>query len=132
MALSAADRAALRDRAAGLRVEVSSLNYERTAAITEASATVDDQLLLDEVARLERERDAAVADRDSARGTVADAMAVMEAVAQQLDVPVEPPVNVNPEPLIESAPVVIETTTEPDAGTQPVVVTEDTNTGEGA
>lgn len=82
MSLSAADRAALRARAEGLRAEVSSLKSERDVAVDEASTAVDDAKLLAEVARLEAEKDAAIASRDTARGTVADAMAVMEAAAQ--------------------------------------------------
>lgn len=108
MTLSAADRAALQARAAGLRVEVSSLTSERDAAVAEASASVDDQALLNEVIRLERERDAAESERDRARGTVADAMAVMQATAAKLDVPVEEPVNVNPEPLLATLPVLVD------------------------
>lgn len=84
MALSEADRAALRARAAGLRAEVSSLKIAASAAVDEASAAVEDAKLLAEVERLEREKANAIAQRETAQGTVADAMKAMEEAAERL------------------------------------------------
>ena len=68
MALSEADRAALRARAAGLRAEVTSLKAAATDAVDEASAAVEDARLLAEVERLERVKSDTIAQRDTAQG----------------------------------------------------------------
>lgn len=81
MGLSDKDRDALRARAAGLRAEVSALRSERDLAVEEASQVQQDLALMGEVARLEQEAEAARIARDRANGSVEDAIAIMNAVA---------------------------------------------------
>lgn len=87
MALSQADRAALRARAEGLRAEVSSLKTTASDTVDEASAAIADAKLLDEIARLEREKTLAIEQTQQASGSVADAQARMEAAAAKIDNP---------------------------------------------
>jgi hypothetical protein len=84
MAFSQADRAALRARVEGLRVEVSSLKSAESVAVDEASASIEDTKLLEEIARLEREKSDAIQRTNSASGSVADAKAAMEAAAAKI------------------------------------------------
>lgn len=85
MALSHADRAALQARAAGLREEVSSLRTAATDSTNEASAAIEDAKLFAEVESLERQKAEASEQLVNSRGTVADAMAAMEAAAAKLE-----------------------------------------------
>lgn len=83
MPLSNEERQALRDRAAGLRAEVSSLEAARDGAVQEASNDLADQKLLKEIGELEQRKEAAQASLANASGSVEDAMKVMEAAAGQ-------------------------------------------------
>ncbi len=86
MALTDAERAALRGRAEGLRAEVTSLQDERDKHLSEAATERRDAKLLAEVVRLESQRDAAEESRNRAAGSVEDAAALMEAAARQASV----------------------------------------------
>lgn len=81
MALSESERQALRDRAAGLRAEMSSHNAARDNAITEASRNHEDMQLLKEVAVLERQVESARVAREAAEVNVNQAAAIMDAAA---------------------------------------------------
>lgn len=84
MSLSEAERAALVARQQGLSHEVSSRTAALTQAQQDAAQSRKDAKLISEVARLEKERDLVVAKQNAASGTVADALAVMEAAAAAL------------------------------------------------
>lgn len=86
MRLSEAERQALRDRAAGLRNEVSALTAERDSAYREAELARTDAKLVGEVVALEQRRDDAKVARDRASGTVDEAMLMMERAINQAGV----------------------------------------------
>jgi hypothetical protein len=103
MALSQADRAALVARAAGLREEVSSLKSAASDSVDEATAAINDAKLLEEIERLERAKTDAIDQANTAQGTVADAMAAMNAAAAKLapvdSATAEAPVDESPQPV---------------------------------
>lgn len=86
MALTDAERAALRGRANSLRAEVSSLTDERDMNVNKAAEERRDAKLVSEVVRLEAQVVAAEESRDRAAGSVEDAAALMEAAARQASV----------------------------------------------
>lgn len=81
MSLSDADRARLRDRAAGLVSTLSSLSAAQVQAATAATQDYHDAKLIAEVDRLERETAAAAVALDPSKGTVEDALEAMRAAA---------------------------------------------------
>ena len=109
MALSEADRRALQDRANGLRQEITSLKIARDEHLDEASANLNDAALIAEIARLEKERDAVAVEKNTASGSVDDALRLMNKVAEVvnetttdelIEVPPAPEPVIEPEPLI--------------------------------
>lgn len=81
MALSEKDRQALRDRAAGLRTELSAHVARHDEAVSAASLEREDAALMAEVKRLEKQVGDAAAQADKAEGSVDDAAAIMQAAA---------------------------------------------------
>lgn len=113
MPLSESDRQALRERAAGLRVELSSQVGRRDSAVTEATQNSEDARLLAEVASLEDQVASATSSADSAEGRVEDAAAIMEqAAARQAEAVRET------DPTGESVPTPATDNTTPDKSVQ--------------
>lgn len=81
MPLSDEERQALRDRAAGLRAELTSQTARRQDAEYLASQSLEDQRLLAEVATLESQVAEATASADRAEGSVKSAAEAMRRAA---------------------------------------------------
>lgn len=79
MALSPEQRQQLLSRADGLRTEVSALEAERDAAVTDKSQEVQDAKLIAEVVNLEARRDVAEQQRDAVSVGTDQALQIMEA-----------------------------------------------------
>ena len=96
MALSEAERRALQERAQGYRLEISSLKMQRDETLREASDASDDAKLLAEVTRLELEKNEVLAQKESADGSVASAIQLMNDMIEVNRSTSDAPVDVQP------------------------------------